>query len=625
METNLVAYNLHRTYLAKYGAIELALAAMGLATAPILPIPAYIPVTTAAIAASMGSLHLLEFLANRKAREELNKSNFFNVDSAQVRTLRQLAIRHAMRGGKGKPSDVQQKDMFDNYYVGKGFPWTPTCMAFYERIKNDHKFSSLSDLSNVAGGRPFIHNLGNLGKGTISSQVLSLKEHTLIAGESGSGKTVLLNLLTSQFINDGETVCIIDPKGDKDLLNSVYSLCRAAGREKDFEFFSLSHPSKSASFNPMANALKSNDAANRITSIMEVGSNKTFVDFVWKVLNTVSENMLAANIPLTLKNIHRFSLLEMKNLQALCLGTHLELEDPAQRRVLEESMKRLALQVEHPGEHFSKMITSLEPLLTALATGETGALLSPEEGKEALSWETIIKEKKVVYFNLSSMIDSYTSFAVCKLLVQDLLSYVGQMYAYDNAVRRVKLVCDEIYSVVFKGLGDMLNKSRAAGLQALFGLQTDSDIAAQLNRDMVDVILGNLPNKIYLRIGQKNLAERFTDLFQEADFVDIQQMRSTSATPTMEESFFGGGSSARLQTRTQTIVTPEMVMGLPQGQAFVYNKGMAAQIAIPMLEQKSGINFFSDVLNVDYRLTRAQRIAPADRIRARGRYRAGAA
>lgn len=624
MPSPVVGYTLNRGYLAKYGALEVALAAAGFAMIPTLPTPAYLPGFSACVAAGLGGVHLVEYLKTRKEREYLNMGAFFSVRPDDVTGFRRATLIRA----QGKGFDRQ-----NYYYVGRGFPWTPRHMALYEILKNDHEFVAFSDslhskrrprflskelLSTLkqrkqAGGRPYIHNIG---RKEVDEQVLHLKEHTLIAGESGAGKTVLINLLASQFILDGEAICIIDPKGDKDLLNSFYTLCCEAGREEDFLFFSISHPGKSVTFDPMANSLRSGDAANRITSILEAGQTRSFVDFCQDVLSTVAENLLNADMPVNIRNLFKYSLLDASTLLKKCREALETATSPAQRAALMDSIPRLELLVNHPGEHFSKMITSLKPPLTALATGEVGQLLNPTDGS-GYTWKDIIKEKKIIYFNLSSMIDSFTSSAASKLIIQDLISYIGQMYAYDKTISPIKLICDEFYSIAYRGFGDALNKSRAAGLQAFLGLQTDSDIAAQLDRDMVDVMLGNLPNKIYLRMGQQKLAEKFTTLFPEANMVEVMKMRSSNATPTDGEILFKSGTTERTQTKVQTIVTPEMVMGLPQGQAFIYNKGGSYQVAIPMLKMDHPVNYFNDVLNREFRLKPEQRIAPADRLRFR--------
>jgi len=598
MSSNVYGFSLDKPYYLRSALCELGLSAVSAASAAVMPMPLYIPLATATFAGFMGVRHALYYMHSRKGITSLNDGNFFTLSPDAMREKRIEAAEDA--------------GLDDNYYLGRGFTWTPRYMSLYETIKNDPQFASLSDHTNKAGGKPFIHNIG---KAEEADRVANLKEHTLIAGESGSGKTVLLNLLVAQFIQDGEAVCIIDPKGDKDLLNSVYALCQTYGREEDFLFFSLTHPGKSITFDPMANALKSNDAANRITSIMDLtGGGKTFQDYCWSVLNLIAESMINGNHKLNICNLLRFTSINgMKELHALNNEVLFSITNENQRLALTKSQALLDHRSNHPSEHFAKMTVSLEPLLLSLGTGEVGHLLSPE--KADTSWKDIIKNRRVVYFNLSSMVDSYTSSSVCKLLVQDLISYIGQMYAYEKKPSRIKLICDEFYSIVYKGFGDALNKSRQAGMHAILGLQTESDIAAQTDKNMVDVMLGNLPNKISLRISEEHLADKIAKKFEEAEHTTIMKQRSTSAAPTDSALLFKSSTSERTQTRTQTIVTKEMIMGLPQGQAFVYNKGMMPlKIAIPMLELEAGVRFFEDILNREFRLAPEDFFAPIDKL-----------
>jgi conjugal transfer pilus assembly protein TraD len=60
----------------------------------------------------------------------------------------------------------------------------------------------------------------NLGKAHEKRRNHRLMGHTLLAGATGVGKTRLGELMLAQLINDGDAIIIIDPKGDKDLLDT---------------------------------------------------------------------------------------------------------------------------------------------------------------------------------------------------------------------------------------------------------------------------------------------------------------------------------------------------------------------------------------------------------------------
>ena len=84
----------------------------------------------------------------------------------------------------------------------------------------------------------------------VKSAILS--HHQLIYGASGSGKT--FSALQPQCYFDikwGRRLFVIDPKGDLDFSNSVYSYAKHFNREDDFFFFSITNPKISHSFNPL--------------------------------------------------------------------------------------------------------------------------------------------------------------------------------------------------------------------------------------------------------------------------------------------------------------------------------------------------------------------------------------
>ena len=69
------------------------------------------------------------------------------------------------------------------------------------------------------------------------------KEHVLISGATGMGKTTLmLSLMKHAFLHRYPLV-IIDPKGDKTDIDFIQNLFQKCGRKKeDFKLFSLSQP-----------------------------------------------------------------------------------------------------------------------------------------------------------------------------------------------------------------------------------------------------------------------------------------------------------------------------------------------------------------------------------------------
>ena len=76
--------------------------------------------------------------------------------------------------------------------------------------------------------------------------------HCEVVGSTGTGKTesVLLPMLAHDIAH-GKGAVILDGKGDLELLNRIQYILQSTKRQDDFFFFSLAHPEKSNTYNPL--------------------------------------------------------------------------------------------------------------------------------------------------------------------------------------------------------------------------------------------------------------------------------------------------------------------------------------------------------------------------------------
>ena len=104
--------------------------------------------------------------------------------------------------------------------------------------------------------------------------------------------TRMLDLLVSQAILRGETVLIIDPKGDAELKNNAERACKLLGRTNDFVQFHLAFPEESIRIDPLRNFSNNFEIAERIRALLASGgSNDTFSNFSWLAINNLVEGM----------------------------------------------------------------------------------------------------------------------------------------------------------------------------------------------------------------------------------------------------------------------------------------------------------------------------------------------
>lgn len=359
-------------------------------------------------------------------------------------------------------------------FVGRGFEWTPE--AAQELLDR---------------GQPPWPSDGDL---VLPDEALS--QHCLILGTTGVGKTRLLELLALQAIGRGDAVIVLDPKGDEVLQRR---LAAAAGGR--FRLFSLPHPERSVSYNPLRRYRDPREVADRIAGLLpSSGDALPFRNFAWEIVH-VAARELHGKKPMTLRNL--------------------------KRATIDRPVGPLA---ERPREHHLKLASALIPFLSKLATEQ----LSPERG--GLEWETLDLRRETAYLSLGSLLGFETASAVGRLAVADLLSYVGARYAYGKGRGPIWLFIDELADVASVELISVLNKSRGAGLRVVACAQTIADLEAALgSRARSLQILGNVNTVVNFRAQGSADAELFSQMAGE------RLLRVTSDSASYEPALLGSG------------------------------------------------------------------------------------
>ncbi|HCW92369.1 MAG TPA: hypothetical protein DHM44_01670 [Flexistipes sinusarabici] len=483
-------------------------------------------------------------------------------------------------------------------FIGKGFVWENKHVQRMYDLSQQESLIKYFDTSK-SGGNPAIHGVGYSGEKNIFLPNKTLTLQTAIVGGTGSGKTRLIESLAAQGVLRNEPVIIFDPKGDNELVDRIYDVCRRTGREDDFQFFSLAHPKHSMSYNPMENFAKPTDLASRIRSIMEVGNDPFYADFVWNVILGVCKGLMSLGEAITLDNIDKYALGEIRDLYKRVKQAYDEVKnkDTERNKMLEDAYKSLSNLMEYPGDFFIKVRSNLAPVLSSLTYGEIGTLLSSIPSD--ITWEKVVNKNRVVYFYLGSMLDATVAKNVGRLALQDFLYYVGNIYAFqeDKNRRPINLFVDEFYNVMFDGYVDLLNKSRGAGVRVMLGMQTSKDIEAVVDRAKASQILANTNNKIFLRTPEKEIAELFQDLYGET--VIKERMKTISYSPDVKEDgiLYGGNMGDRLMNKAVPLVDKSYITALPIGHAFMYTQGENPyKLRLPIITDKIEKSFMGEVI-----------------------------
>ena len=259
----------------------------------------------------------------------------------------------------------------------------------------------------------------------------ALKGHCAVIATTGAIKTRLAALIVTQLIAKGDTVIIIDPKGDHELKEICRKACEYIGEPEKFMQLHPAFASESIRLDLLKNWDRVSQVASRIGLVLGSTNDDSFAGFCWMAVHRVTSALKyigrRVNL-LTLKNaiesrnsveliaykvLTKFfneeapSLLERVVQEKNALGNNPRVKkgdvdtgipeltamikvyqsDVPETKAEAES-KGLPTKVEDIGgllsivltsqEWFAKMITSILPMLTKLTTDDLNGLLSPE-------------------------------------------------------------------------------------------------------------------------------------------------------------------------------------------------------------------------------------------------------
>jgi len=429
-------------------------------------------------------------------------------------------------------------------WLGTGFPWTDIEASKLHTLISLGVVRTLGKAAQQTEGAYWVHGLAP--ENDLYSELAHLVGHTLIVGTTRVGKTRLFDLLIAQAIFRGETVIIIDPKGDHALARNARAACEASGAGERFVYFHPAHPDRSACIDPLRNWNRKTELASRVAALIpsETGADP-FTAFGWKVLNDITNGMIATGHRPNLVQLRRYVEGGPESLLQRALKIHFSrhVKDWESRaashirrykdRLLEAyiafyreiaiheaqsvDLDGLISTYEHNREHFQKMVASLIPILSMLTSDPLQALLSPdfEPGHERLvtDMSKIIHGNKVVYIGLDSLADSTVGSAIGSILLADLAAVAGDRYNYGiDSLTPVNLFIDEAAEVLNQPAIQLMNKGGGADFRVTIATQTFADFASRLgDENKARQVLANTNNKIALRVldseTQKYLAE----------------------------------------------------------------------------------------------------------------------
>ncbi len=506
------------------------------------------------------------------------------------------------------------------------FDETPVMKPITTLTKSTSILNPLKPLPDV-GGSPEIHAVGMWeGEKSIYSKLGERVGHTLVLGTTRVGKTRLAELLITQDIKRGDVTIVFDPKGDAALMRRVYGEAISAGRK--CYVFHLGYPDISARYNPVGEFSRITEVAGRIADqLPSEGNSAAFKMFGWRFVNIIAQALVRLGERPDYHKISRHILsidnlfiryakhvFDEKKVQDWASATQV-IQDNLDEKTLPFALKGRDFEgiaimkflesteiydsvldglmgaFRYDKTYFDKIVSSLAPLLEQLTSGRTAELLAPEysdvnDKRPIFDWKTVIQQKAVVYVGLDCLSDSVVGGAIGASMFADLTSVAGYLYKHGldhglaegldaTEMPKIALHADEFNELVGDQFIPMLNKAGGAGFQVTAYTQTISDIVAGIG-DVAKAgqIEGNFNTTIMMRVLNKETAQFFTDKLPEVEINSLTAITGASdSSDTSSDTQFHSSNEDRITEKDVKLVSEDVMMALPKGQAFAMLEG----------------------------------------------------
>ncbi len=355
--------------------------------------------------------------------------------------------------------------------------------------------------------------------------------HTLVAGATGSGKTVTQAWIATRAIAHGLAAVVVDPKGDRWLCEQVRCAALAAGRR-----FIVWAPGAPAVYNPYARGSETEIAdkalaGERFTEPHYQRQAQRYLGHAVRALRAAGREVSLARLvealdPVGLELLAR----DLQPEQGRAVHAYLDSLTPRQRSDLTGVRDRLAI----------------------LAESDVGPWLDPATADvECFDLLEAVREGAVVYFSLQADSRPLLAQMLGSAIVQDLQTVVS---ALQERPAQCLVVIDEFSAIAAEHVARLFARARSAGVSLLLGTQELSDLRLPGRETLLEQVLGNLTSVIAHRQAVPESAELIA--------------RLAGNRGAWRTSVSSDGRSTR--TRVQEhLVTPEEVMSLPRGVAAV--------------------------------------------------------
>jgi type IV secretory pathway TraG/TraD family ATPase VirD4 len=356
---------------------------------------------------------------------------------------------------------------------------------------DDHNFSNIHEFN-----LPYSERGGHFG----------------VIGTTGIGKTKLLAHMLCQDIRTGNNVFVCDPKGDVFLMSAIIQAAVESGRLADLMMVSPIYPEYSMMVDPLAYYYLSDELVDHVVSGIK-SDDEYFINVASEVCTAVVTGLIAQDAAINMRTtMNFFDIKQRVDYDSLCaLGESLNalITHPLAnvREMADEATLNIRQIRSSPQDFFAKVSSSLRTVLTALVSSSTGKIIGHAKTNEFVRrFEN--GEGVILICNTGNLLARRTAYIIGRVMISMIQSMVGRFFASGLKVKRpLCIYMDEGHNLLYQGIEELFNKSRAASIWLHFFTQSMAQIEAAVGPPIMQSIIDNISTWVFMRVNQNDTAK----------------------------------------------------------------------------------------------------------------------
>ncbi|RYZ77147.1 MAG: DUF853 family protein [Proteobacteria bacterium] len=385
-----------------------------------------------------------------------------------------------------------------------------------------------------------------------------LNHHVHVVGASGFGKTVFLSQIVKQQINQGKGLFFIDLKSDIETMTSFANFAVQAGREKDFQNFSLGDHSVSMVYNLLGEgtATQIRDRIMNSLTWSEEYYRNVSSSFLLKALTGMLYLKRTAGM-----KVHLGTVLKACENGELLKEVFARIPEPETeiRRTVKSAIKFLT------DAESLKSLQGLRSQLESIVLSDFGDLVASD--REGIDLFETVRDGKLVFLYLDTRRYGETAKAVGRFILQDLKAVSAKI---DGEIRKenrkpFSVIIDEFADLAQEDFIGFLDRARSSKMSIVVSHQEISDLE-RISPEFASRLTGNTAS-LYAFLQKNPDSAEFVSSVAGTHTVKKQTERYTRS---LFLSCSTGETSVR-QTE-EFVIHPNVVKSLRVGECVVVKK-----------------------------------------------------